>query len=336
MPRKTFKKVIVTDELLKQVSAENLKLVEQFLKEKSTRASDVTIKNYRSDANIFFVWNLEYNENKFFVDIRKLEFADFFSFTTNELKWGSARNNRMRSFLSSLSIFIEKFMDDKYPNFRNIILKTIDSVPKEARREKTVLSNKQVENLLSYLLETDKQKACFIALAVYSGARFSELLRFTTDLIDENHTAFEGIFLETTRQIRTKGRGKTGKLLHKYILKDKFMPYYSAWLEERKSIMEKTKREHDNLFIRPDGLPASAGTVRSWISSIDRYLGVNFYIHSCRHFLCTELTRKKIPQAFIQFLFGWSSAEMYSIYNDLTAKDQTWDELRVLKNELEG
>jgi integrase len=329
--RKTFRRIITSPELIDKILPENKKLVEKFLREKSSRVSETTIENYQSDANIFFVWNYLENSNKLFTDIKKLEIADFFSFATSELRWGSSRANRVRSFLSSLSIFIEKFFDSEYPNFKNLILKTIESVPKELRREKTILSEEQVNDLLKHLSETDKQKACFIALAVYSGARFSELLRFTTDLIDENYTAFEGIFLETTKQIKTKGRGKSGKLLHKYILADKFLPYYREWLEERSKVIERTGQEHLHLFIRPDGLPANNGTARSWIASIDKYLGINFYIHSCRHYLCTELTRKKIPQPFIQFLFGWSSSEMYSIYNDLTAKDQTWDELNNLK-----
>lgn len=238
--------------------------------------------------------------------------------------------NRMRSFLSSLSQFIEKFLDDEYPTFRNIILKTIESSPKEAAREKTILSDEQVEKLLKFLSEEDAQKACWLALAAYSGSRFSELLRFTTDILDENHMAFGDLFLETTKPIQTKGRGKSGKLLHKYILKDKFIPYYRAWLEKRYKIMEENGQVHTSLFIKEDGTPATEGTVRSWINLMERYLGVNLYPHALRHFLCTELTRKKIPQAFIQFLFGWSSAEMYNIYNDLTVKDMEWslDSLR--------
>lgn len=330
MARQTYRKVIVTDELLQQVNPENKKLVDRFLKEKSTRTSEVTIKNYRSDSNIFFVWNLQNNNNKLFTDIKKLELSDFFSFTTEELKWGSARNNRVRSFLSSLSIFIEKFMDEEYPNFRNIVLKTIESVPKEARREKTILSDNQVQDLLNHLFEKDSQQAFWLALAVYSGSRFAEILRFTTDLIDPENSVFEGLFLET-KKVQTKGRGRSGKMLHKYILKEKFIPYYNKWIEDRRNIMEKNGKEHNYLFIKNDGSPATEGTVRSWIASMERYLNVPFYAHACRHFLCTELTRKKIPQPFIQFLFGWSSAEMYNIYNDLGAKDMEWSGLENLR-----
>lgn len=324
MARKTFRLKLVTPELVAQINPINERLVRMFLKEKGTRSSEKTITNYKSDADIFFVWNLLHNQNKAFTEIKKIELSDFFSFAVTDMQWKSARSNRMRSFLSSLSVFIEKFMDDEYPQFRNIILKTIESSPKEAAREKTILTDDQVDKLLKFLSDTDSQKACWLALGAFSGCRFSELLLFTTDLIVEAHTAFNDLFLETTRQIRTKGRGRTGKMLYKYILKDKFLPYYKTWLEEREKIMAEKGQTHNSLFIREDGTPATEATVRSWIKSMEKFLGVNLYPHALRHFLCTELTRKKIPQAFIQFLFGWSSAEMYNIYNDLTAKDMEW------------
>ena len=332
MGRETFRKETTTPELIEKINPKNKSIVEKFLKEKATRTSELTIKNYRSDANIFFVWNLLNNENKFFVDIKKLEFSDFFSYTVDELKWGSARMNRMRSFLSSLSIFIEKFFDTDYPNFRNLILKTIESAPKEFRREKTILSDDDVEKLLNWLKEKDKQKACWLALAVTSGARFAELLRFTTDLIDENRTAFGDLFLETTKQIKTKGRGRGGKLLYKYILKEKFLPFYNEWLTEREKILEKLNIEdHGYIFIRDDGLPAGEGTVRSWITSMENYLDKPLYAHALRHYLVTLFSRKNIPVMLIKELIGWSSVEMVSVYDDTTAKDKTWSELENLK-----
>jgi len=332
MTRKTYRKKIVTDELISNINPENKALIEKFLKEKKIRCSDVTIKGYESDANIFFVWNLLHNDNKIFTDIRKLEFSNFFSFATETLRYGSARNNRLRSFLSSFSIFIEKFMDDAYPSFRNIVLKTIESVPKEVRREKTILSEEQITSLLVHLSKTSPQKACWLALAAYSGSRFSELLRFTTDSLDESHTAFGDLFIETKTTIKTKGRGRSGKMLHKYILKDKFLPYYRSWLVERERTLKDKNKDHLFLFIRGDGSPATDGTVRSWISEMEAHLGVNVYPHAFRHFLCTELTRKKIPQQFIQFLFGWSNAEVYHVYNDLNVIDTQLNELEHLKN----
>ena len=46
------------------------------------------------------------------------------------------------------------------------------------------------------------------------------------------------IFLETTKQIKTKGRTKQGKLLTKYLIKDIFLPYYHEWLPIREKIMK--------------------------------------------------------------------------------------------------
>ena len=83
MGRETFKKVITSDELISQINPKNIKMVERFLKDKNTRCSDTTIKNYQSDANIFFVWNLQQNENKFFVDIKIFQRGSTYFYSIN-------------------------------------------------------------------------------------------------------------------------------------------------------------------------------------------------------------------------------------------------------------
>jgi len=245
MPRKTFRKKITSKELTKKINPENINLMERFLKEKAIRTSDTTIVVYKSNMIIFFTWNLLHNNNKFFIDIKKLEFSDFFSFSVDEMKVGSSKLNNMRSVLSSFSTFLEKFYDEDYPDFRNVILRVIESSPKELRRKKAILTDEQVVKLLSHLEKKNSQHACWLALAITSGARFSELLNFEVDLIDENKTAFGDIFLETTRQIKTKGRGKSGKLLYKYILREKFLPYYQIWIKKRTKILKKKGLERN-------------------------------------------------------------------------------------------
>jgi integrase len=333
MSRKTFRLVIVTPELLEKVNPKNLELGKKFLKEKNTRSSDGTIKGYESDLNIFWCYNLENNDNKFFVDIRKIEFADFFSYCMSELKWSSARFGRMRSCLSSFSQFIEKFYDDSFPMFKNVILKSIESIPKNPVREKTILSEEQVDGLMKYLSVelNEPQEACLLALAIGSGARISELLRFTTDIIDENNTAFEGLFIETLKPVKTKGRSKMGKMLYKYIIKDAFLPYYKTWLAEREKILNKNNKQHNYLFIKKDGSPAELGTIRSWQEKWETFLGVPFYAHCLRHYLVTRLARLGMNQDLIVELMGWSSSEMFKVYSDLTAKDREWKELEKLK-----
>ncbi len=336
MSRKTFRKIVVTPELLEKVNKENLKLMNRFLKEKSTRSSPLTVDGFHSDLNIFWVWNLENNENKFFIDIKKIEFADFFNYAVEDLSWGSSRFSRLRSCLSSFSQFIERFYDSEYKDFRNVILKVVESVPKVAEREKTVLSDEQVENLLDYLHNKidEKQQSCWLALAIASGCRFSELLRFETTHIDENNFAFNNIFLETKKQLQTKGRGRNGKMQLKYIIADVFLPYYREWLPIREKIMLENNQKHDFLFIRADGRPASSGTVRSWLGKMTRFAGTDIYPHCFRHFVTTKLSKYKLPENLIKEILGWQNTIMIQTYNDQTVKDTVWDELENMKKPL--
>ena len=51
--------------------------------------------------------------------------------------------------------------------------------------------------------------------------------------IDDNCTAYDGLFYKTTEKFRTKGRGKEGKVIDRLILKDPFKPYFALWKEKR-------------------------------------------------------------------------------------------------------
>lgn len=334
MPRKTFKKIITTPEILAEINPKNKKLMESYLKHKNTICSDLTVKNYRSDLNIFFAWNVLENDNKFFINVKKRQLAEFFGYCVNDLKWSTSRYARMRACLSSFSDFIERYYDEEYEDFRNIVKQAVDKMTHVPRREKTVLSETQVNSLLHHLSVDLKrpQEACLLALAICTGARKSELLRFTTEIIDENNTCYEGIFLETTKKIKTKGKTKEGKLLNKYIIKDLFMPYYKTWLKEREQILkEKGVEDHKQIFIKMDGTPAQESTIEYWIEKWEKFLEVPFYLHCLRHYTCTYLTRIGLETELIVEIFGWTSSDMYKIYNDLGAKDIKWKSLEKAK-----
>ena len=87
--RKTFRKLIASPELTAQINKDNIKLMERFLKNFATKRSPKSVTVYRSNLIIFLTWNLLYNENKLFTDIRKIEYADFFDFCVSELRWNS-------------------------------------------------------------------------------------------------------------------------------------------------------------------------------------------------------------------------------------------------------
>ena len=333
MPRETFKKIITSKENSEQILPKNRKLINQFLKEKDRSCSDKTILGYASDLEIFFTWNLLYNDNHYFPDMKKREISEFFSYCTSELRWGGARFSRMRSLVSVLSDYIVKYYDEEYPNYRNFVKDTIESMPKAAVREKTVLKEEDVNRLLCWLKDDNRtQEACFLSLAINSGARISELLQFKVNFIDENRTAYTGnMFLETTEYLRAKGRGKVGHRLRKYIIKDAFLPYFKAWIEDRDKLGITT----DYLFVNTTGKPATTQTVGGWLSRWEKYLEENVYAHSFRHYFVTQLTRIGMPSDFIIEVMGWKTAEMYKIYNDLTGKDKEWSGIDILKKYLE-
>jgi len=332
MPRKTIKVKITNPDLTKQINSENIKLMNLFLRDKGSRSSEKTIENYKSDILIFYTWNLLYNNNTFFIDIKKLQVSEFFIYATEELHFGSARYARLKSCLSSMSNFIERMLDDEYPNFRNIILKAVEPMPKEFVREKTVFSDEEINKLISDLeADGEIQIVCWLSLAIASGCRFSELLRFTLDLIDENNTAYEGIFLETTKAIRTKGRGRAGKQLKKYIIKDIFWSKYQQWLALRSEILNKNEKDHNSIFIKDNGDPATESTARGWVHKVQSYLDKPFYCHSLRHYSVSFLGRKKIRPELIKSLFGWEDVNLVFLYDDVEAKDKTWEELENLK-----
>ena len=64
MGRQTFKNIITAEELMEKINGKNQDLANKFLKEKAKYCSEATIKNYRSDLNIFFCWNVDNNNNK--------------------------------------------------------------------------------------------------------------------------------------------------------------------------------------------------------------------------------------------------------------------------------
>lgn len=338
--RKTFRKVITSEELISQINPENKKLADRFLKNFATKRSPKSVNVYRSNLNIFFCWNLLENSNKRFVDIRKLEMLDFFDYALSELHWSPNRFHQCHSSLSSFSDWIENYYDDVegYENFRNIV-KKIEKPTKGTVREKTVLQKEDIDKIFINLEERGKtQEQCLLALAISCGARISELAQFTTFLIDENNTVFDGLFLETTAKIRTKGSGTTGKMLKKYILKDVFLPYYHKWLIEREGILKETGKEHDFIFITRDGNPASADRLRDWIGTWGDIVGRPSYPHLYRHRQITTLREIGLEDDLIVYLTGWaegSGHNMIAIYDDTEIKNKNFKSLEKLKKALD-
>lgn len=334
--RKTFRKVITSPDVMGIVNPKNKQLAERYLKNFATRRSPVSVKVYRSNLNIFFAWNVLNNDNVFYIDIKKLDFMDFFDFCVNELKWASNRYAQMHSCLSSFSTWIENYYDEQYPQFKNLLPK-IEKLPKESVRKKSVFSKEEIDNLMNRLEQDNKvQDQCLLALVTSCGARISELARFTLPIINEDNLAFDDLFLETTDKIRIKGRGINGKSEIRYILKDTFLPYFHKWLPIRYEMLKKYKKQHDSLFINQNGDPANSSNLRGIISSWNDIMDQPMYAHALRHYFVTNLIQVGLDKDFVQSLLSWASSDMVDVYCDLTAKDRKWKNLDKLKAVIQG
>ena len=87
LARKTVYNNITSPELLERVLPENKQLGDDFMEYlQSIDRSPNTIDQYKNDLRIFWVWNLQNNNNKPFIKITKREFARFQNHCLNE--WG--------------------------------------------------------------------------------------------------------------------------------------------------------------------------------------------------------------------------------------------------------
>lgn len=320
MARKTKMNIITSPELLAKVNPKNQDLLKDFLDYlRSIQRSESTIYGYESDIQIAWVWCLEQNDNLFFCDWTKRQVIKYQNWLINENQNSPARVKRLKAALSSLGNYIERVLDDEYPNFRNIINK-IESPVNQPVREKTVLSEEQIELLLQNLTENKQyDKACVLALALCSGRRKSELLRFKVSDFSKEHLVCGGALFKSS-PIRTKGRGANGKQLECFCLAKKFMPYLERWLEYRKENGISSEWLFPSRDTYNKQMPVS--TLNSWARSFSTILGVDFYWHAMRHMTVTNFKRAGIPDTVIQQYIGWADISMVPVYVDMQADEQ--------------
>lgn len=321
MARKTKRNNITDSVSLAAVNPENTRLISDFMEYlRSTQKSETTIAVYHNDLQIAMVWCLKHNHNKFFIEWTKRDIIAFQGWLVNENGNSPARVRRIKATLSSLSNYIEAILDDEFPNFRNIIHK-VESPVSQPVREKTVLSDEQIDSLLDHLVEKEQfDKACLVALAVCSGRRKAELTRFKVDYFKDENLICDDALYKTSEKVKTKGRGVNGKQIYCYTLAKKFKPYFDLWMKYR----EEHGIQSEWLFPmkgNPDKHIKPA-TLNSWASSFGKFLGVDFYMHSLRHCWTTGLIRAGLPETVIKELAQWSSLDMVAIYNDCDAEEQ--------------
>lgn len=321
MPRKTNRNNLTSPELISKISKENIELMNEFISYlRSIDKSKNTIDSYINDIHIFLCWNLQNNNNKFFVDFTKRDIMRYQNHLIHDLNHSPNRVRRLKAAISSMSNFIEAIMDDLYPSFKNIVNK-IPAPDKVEVREKTIMTEEQVQYLLNYLVENKKyQQACVLALALASGARKSELLRFKVSYFNDNNIIYGSLY-KTPEKIKTKGRSSKGKLLVKYTLVKRFKPYFDLWMKQR----EELGITGEELFWNKrngEWYPCDVSTLNSYALTFSNILDGDFYFHSCRHFWTTYLSEAGLPAEVIKKISGWESVGMVSLYTDTEVDDE--------------
>lgn len=316
---------ITSKEKLDKVKPENIELENDFIDylESIDRAKG-TIKQYRANLHVFWCWNLENNKNKFFVDLSKREIAKFQNHCINEWGWSPKRMRTVKATLSSLSNFIENILDDEYDGYKPIVRK-IESPADEAVREKSVFQMEDLQKLLDELVETKEyEKACLVALAIYSGKRKAELARFKVSYFDDANLICGGALYKTPEKMVTKGRGSRGKLLDVYVLAKQFKPYFDLWMDQRKELGIESEwlfpKCRDGKYIPDEYIEIS--TLNSWARTFSRMINKPLYLHALRHFFTTQLLEQNLPESVVQAIQGWDSSQMLTIYDDRSQDSQ--------------
>lgn len=321
--RKTVYNNITSEEKMNKINPENIQLSNDFLEYlTSIDRAKSTIAGYEADLKIFWCWNEEFNNNKFFVDLSKREIVKFQNHAINVWGWSPARVRRVKSVLSSLSNYVESMLDDEYSDYRPIVRK-IEDPAACAVRQKTVLEEEQLQGLLDYLVEhKNYDKACMLALCMCNGKRKSELPRMKVSYFTDDNIIYGSIY-KSPETVTTKGRGSKGKQLTVYTLKNGFKKYLDLWLKyrEENNITSEwliPKKENGVYVDKP--IPTT--TLDSWADTFSRFLGVPFYWHSLRHYFTTACSRSGLPDDVIQMLVGWSNISMVQVYKDIAVDEQ--------------
>ena len=100
--------IAVNPKLIEDINQQNKKLMEQFLTKFATKYTSKTIVTYRLNLNIFFCWNLIYNDNLSFINFNRHMLFNFLDYCCTKFKYPDERYIQMNSLLLSFSLFVKE------------------------------------------------------------------------------------------------------------------------------------------------------------------------------------------------------------------------------------
>ncbi len=309
----------VTAEIKAKFNPENVKLGQSFLMYKQTTdRSATTVRSYGQDLNVIWYWNWLKNENKSFYEWTKQEIIAFQAWCLDDCQHSTARVHRLKAVIASMSNFVEDILDTEHPDFKKVSHKIPNPII-TPKLDKSVFTMHDINVLLGYLtFHCQYRKACCLALAICSGRRKSELMRFKlSDFTDERLVCNGALY--KSAPIRTKGRGREGKKLECFVLAKQFKPYLDRWLAYR----ERHNIHSEWLFPTSGDMNTalSPSTLNDWSVEFSELTPLPFYWHAMRHLTATNFKRAGVPDSVIVEYFGWTTSDMLKVYNDMEKEE---------------
>lgn len=298
----------VTDAEWEQVNEFNREITNEFLQQQ--HLSPQTLRQYESALKIFFRFIMEKCKNLPIYELKPKHALQYQNFLISRDLSSSAVKFK-RSAVSSLCGYMEVYYSDEYPLFRNIYNKKIPNPAKSFRHEKKPLTPEELEFLIQELEKRKEwQMLAYLKFSYSSGCRRSEARQLLKEVVAYEHVKDKNYYL--THNIRTKGRGKEGKV-RRIVFDDSALEAIKKWLEVRGEddcpyvFVTRTKDKVEQV---------SSTTFNYWCSEIfSGIVGRRVHPHQLRATRATHLVSndgKDIES--VKNLLGHQSSETTKIY----------------------
>lgn len=154
---------------------------------KTKNKSNGTIKQYKNDLRILFIYILKFLNNRPITELNRKHFANFSLWLSNELGVSPSRANRILSSTRGLLNFLDE--DDEYDYEVNYASK-IKGFKRMAIKDIHFLTDEQVELLYNELIKREKYlHALYLSLSYDSAGRRNECYQVMKDnLLGKNQT----------------------------------------------------------------------------------------------------------------------------------------------------
>lgn len=209
------------------------KLINKFFRQ--SQRSPKTDEQYKSALYIFVKYVYDELDNE---PITKLKARDALEYQNYLFELGLSKNavKVKRYAISSLYNYITAFWSEEYPEAKNIFTKAIQPIGAGNKKEKEVLSRKDIDKLVEHLTEKeDWQKLTYLLFTYFSACRREEARQLKKEVAGYEYFVnpkgdVKNFYM--THPIRAKGKGREGTI-RKFQFNHATMIALRKWLEVR-------------------------------------------------------------------------------------------------------